>query len=214
MTFHEVRFPASVSFGSMGGPERRTEIVTLGSGREERNTPWAHGRRRYDAGLGLTTLDELHDVIAFFEARRGRLHGFRWRDHLDAQSCTPLGVVDAGDQALGLGDGVRTAFQLVKTYGDAGGSYVRPIVKPVAGTVRVAVDGAELMAGWSVDVATGVVTFAVAPGVGASVTAGFQFDVPVRFDTDRLSISLAAFRAGEAPDIPVIEIWPVAEIAP
>ncbi len=208
MGFHEVRFPASVSFGSMGGPERRTEIVTLGSGREERNTPWAHGRRRYDAGLGLSTLDELHGVIAFFEARRGRLHGFRWKDHLDCQSCAPLGVVGAGDQVIGTGDGVRTAFQLVKTYGDAGGSYQRPILKPVAGSVRVAVDGVELGAGWSVDAATGLVTFDAAPGAGAGVTAGFAFDVPVRFDTDRLSISLAAFRAGEAPDIPVVEILP------
>ena len=208
MGFHEVRFPASVAFGSMGGPERRTEIVTLGSGREERNTPWAHGRRRYDAGLGLSTLDELHGVIAFFEARRGRLHGFRWKDHLDCQSCAPLGVVGAGDQAIGTGDGVRTAFQLVKTYGDAGGSYQRPILKPVAGSVRVAVDGVELVAGWSVDAATGVVTFDAAPGASVSVTAGFAFDVPVRFDTDRLSISLAAFRAGEAPDIPVVEILP------
>ncbi len=208
MSFHEVRFPASVSFGSSGGPERRTEIVTLGSGREERNTPWAHGRRRYDAGLGLTSLDELHGVIAFFEARRGRLHGFRWRDALDGQSCAPLGAVGAGDQVLGVGDGVRTAFQLVKTYGDGAGSYVRVIAKPVAGSVRVAVAGEELESGWSVDVATGMVIFDVAPAVGASVTAGFQFDVPVRFDTDRLSISLAAFRAGEAPEIPVVEIVP------
>lgn len=208
MSFHEVRFPASVSFGSSGGPERRTEIVTLGSGREERNSPWAHGRRRYDAGLGLTSLDELHGVIAFFEARRGRLHGFRWRDALDAQSCAPLGTVGAGDQVLGVGDGVRTAFQLVKIYGDGAGSYARVIAKPVAGSVRVAVDSVEGASGWSVDVATGIVTFEVAPPAGASVTAGFQFDVPVRFDTDRLSISLAAFRAGEAPEIPVVEIQP------
>lgn len=208
MAFHEVRFPAAVSFGSSGGPERRTEIVTLGSGREERNTPWANGRRRYEAGLGLSTLDELHAVIAFFEARRGRLHGFRWKDHVDFQSCGPLGVVSATDQAIGTGDGARTAFQLVKTYGDAAGSAVRTIAKPVAGSVRVAVDGVEATGGWSLDAATGVVTFAAAPAMGASVTAGFQFDVPVRFDTDRLSVNLAAFRAGEAPDLPVVEILP------
>lgn len=208
MTFHEVRFPASVSFGSSGGPERRTEIVTLGSGREERNAPWAHGRRRYEAGLGLSTLDELHGVIAFFEARCGRLHGFRWKDHLDFQSCGPLGAVSAADQQIGTGDGVRTAFQLVKTYGDSAGSYVRTIAKPVAGTVHIAANGAELMSGWSVDTATGVVTFAVAPAMGVSVTAGFEFDVPVRFDSDRLAVNLAAFRAGEAPDIPVVEVLP------
>lgn len=208
MAFHEVRFPAAVSFGSSGGPERRTEIVTLGSGREERNTPWAYGRRRYEAGVGLSTLDELHAVIAFFEARRGRLHGFRWKDHVDFQSCGPLGVVSATDQTIGTGDGAQTAFQLVKVYGDAAGSAVRTITKPVAGSVRVAVDGVEAMSGWSLDAATGVVTFAAAPAMGASVTAGFQFDVPVRFDTDRLSVNLAAFRAGEAPDLPVVEILP------
>ena len=208
MGFHEVRFPTSISFGSSGGPERRTEIVTLGSGREERNTPWAHGRRRYDAGLGLSTLDELHGVIAFFEARRGRLHGFRWKDHLDCKSCAPLAAVSAGDQVLGLGDGARTAFQLVKSYRDGAASHVRTIAKPVAGTVRVAVSDVEALSGWSVDATAGLVTFAAPPASGASVTAGFQFDVPVRFDTDRLSISLAAFRAGEAPDIPVVEIVP------
>lgn len=208
MSFHDVRFPTSVSFGSSGGPERRTEIVTLGSGREERNTPWAYGRRRYEAGLGLSTLDELHAVIAFFEARRGRLHGFRWKDHLDFKSCAPLGVVSATDQAIGIGDGVRTAFQLVKRYGDAAGHSLRPIAKPVAGSVRVAVSGVEAASGWSVDAANGVVTFGAPPASGANVTAGFQFDVPVRFDTDRLAVNLAAFRAGEAPDIPVVEILP------
>jgi uncharacterized protein (TIGR02217 family) len=208
MAFHEVRFPTGVSFGSSGGPERRTEIVTLGSGREERNTPWAQGRRRYEAGLGLSTLDELHAVIAFFEARRGRLHGFRWKDHLDFQSCGPLGTVSATDQAIGVGDGVRTAFQLVKRYGDAAGAVSRDIAKPVAGTVCVALDGVEAPGGWSVDVATGVVMFGVAPGAGVEVSAGFQFDVPVRFDSDRLAVNLAAFRAGEAPDVPVAEILP------
>lgn len=183
MGFHEVRFPLGVSFGSAGGPERRTEIVTLGSGREERNSPHAHGRRRYDAGVGLTSLDELHAAIAFFEARRGRLHGFRWKDALDWKSCPPLQAVSATDQALGEGDGTRTAFQLVKSYGDEAASYERPILKPVEGSVRVAADG-------------------------VSVSAGFAFDVPVRFDSDRLSVNLAAFRAGEAPDIPVVEIFP------
>jgi uncharacterized protein (TIGR02217 family) len=209
MGFHEVRFPPAWSFGSSGGPERRTEIVTLGSGREERNTPWALSRRRYQAGVGLASLDDLHGVIAFFEARRGRLHGFRWKDHLDWKSCAPLQAVSALDQALGEGDGVRMSFELVKAYGDGAGSYVRRIAKPVAGSVRVAVDGAELAPpAFDVDAAAGVVTLEVAPGAGAAVTAGFAFDVPVRFDTDRLSVNLTAFQAGEAPDIPVAEIQP------
>jgi uncharacterized protein (TIGR02217 family) len=205
MGFHEIVFPAALSFGSMGGPERRTDIVTLGSGAEERNTPWSGSRRRYDAGLGLTTLDELHGVIAFFEARRGRLHGFRWRDALDFRSCPPMQAVSPFDQVIGTGDGVTSSFQLVKTYGDAAGSWSRRIAKPVAGSVRMGVDGVETTA-FDVDMTTGVVTLDAPPGHGAEVTAGFAFDVPVRFDTDRLAISLAAFHAGEAPSIPIVEI--------
>jgi len=206
MSFHDISFPAAIAFGSSGGPERRTEIVTLGSGREERNTPWAQSRRRYDAGVGLRSLDDLHALIGFFEARRGRLHGFRWKDHLDFKSCPPLQAVSALDQTLGEGDGVRTAFQLVKIYWDAAGSYERRIVKPVAASVRVAINAVALTpADFGVD-AEGVVTLAHAAADGAVVTAGFQFDVPVRFDTDRLSIDLTAFRAGEAPSIPLVEI--------
>lgn len=208
MAFHEIRFPTAIAFGSRGGPERRTEIVTLGSGFEERNSPWAHSRRRYDAGYGVRTLDDLHAVIAFFEARHGRLHGFRWKDHADFKSCAPLQSATPLDQTIGTGDGAETGFQLRKTYVSGAQSYVRDIKKPVAGTVRVAVAGVEKTEGadFTVDTATGIVTFTAAPANGASVTAGFEFDVPVRFDTDRLGIDLAAFDAGEIPDIPVVEI--------
>lgn len=208
MSFHEVRFPTKLSFGSTGGPERKTEIVALGSGFEERNTPWAHGRRRYDAGLGVKSLTDLYAAIAFFEARRGRLYGFRWKDHLDFKSKGPLEPVTATDQAIGTGTGAQTAFQLSKTYTSGPASYQRPVKKPVSGTVLAAVSGVQktLGADYTVDAATGVVTFAVAPANGAPVTAGFEFDVPVRFDTDRLEISLAAFKAGELPHIPIVEV--------
>lgn len=208
MAFHEVRFPLSIALGASGGPERRTEIVTLGSGREERNSPWAMSRRRYNAGLGLRHLDDIHEVIAFFEARHGRLHGFRWKDRADWKSCAPQRDVTPLDQALGEGDGARTAFQLAKTYASGGASYTREIAKPVAGTVRVALGGAEMEEGedFTADHATGIVTFAVAPGEGVAVTAGYEFDVPVRFDTDFLDIGFGAFEAGSVPDIPVVEI--------
>lgn len=208
MSFHEIRFPTKVSFGSAGGPERRTEIVALGSGFEERNTPWAHGRRRYDAGLGVKSLSDLYAVIAFFEARRGRLFGFRWKDHLDFKSKGPLEAVTPLDQTIGAGTGSQTAFALNKSYVSGPASYVRPVNKPVAGSVRVAVAGVEKTLGteFTVDTATGVVTFASAPANGAAITAGFEFDVPVRFDTDRLEISLQAFKAGELPHIPIVEL--------
>lgn len=204
MAFHEIRFPTDLSRGATGGPERRTEIVALASGFEERNTPWAHSRRRYDAGLGMRSLDDLEALIAFFEARAGQLHGFRWRDWADWRSCRPSGAVTPLDQAIGRGDGATRSFALVKRYASGEAAYARPIAKPVAGTVRVAVDGAEVAA--EVNAATGVVTLAEAPAEGASVTAGFEFDVPVRFDTDRIQVSVSGFEAGEVPQVPVVEI--------
>ena len=202
--FHEIRFPTAIALGATGGPERRTRIVTLTSGFEERNTPWAHSRRRYDAGYGMKTLDDLHEVIAFFEARRGRLHGFRWKDAADFKSCTPGGTPAATDQRLGTGDGETTTFQLIKAYTSGGHSYTREITKPVEGSTLIAIDGTPTPI--SLDTATGSVTFAAPPPAGAILTAGFEFDTPVRFDTDRLDINLAGFEAGEIPTIPVIEI--------
>ena len=141
--FHEILFPLDIALKSAGGPERKTEIVALGSGREERNARWAHSRRRYDAGYGVKTLDALSQVVAFFEERRGRLHGFRWRDRLDHSSAAPGASVTPLDQVIGLGDGDADAFQLLKLYGAAHAPYQRPIAKPVAGSVRVAVGGVE-----------------------------------------------------------------------
>jgi uncharacterized protein (TIGR02217 family) len=208
MNFHDVRFPAALSVGSSGGPERRTEIVSLKNGFEERNSPWAHSRRRYDAGLGVRSLDDLAELVAFFEARHGQLHGFRWKDWTDFKSCRPSGTVAALDQAIGTGDGAATVFGLAKAYASGTQAYSRPIAKPVPGTVRVAVAGVELASGadFTVDHAAGQVHLAVAPPAGAAITAGFEFDVPVRFDTDRIDASLAGFAAGEIPSVPVVEV--------
>jgi len=206
--FHEVRFPLDVSLRGSGGPSRLTEIVTLASGREHRNSRWADSRRRYDAGLGIRTLDALHAVLAFFEERRGRLYGFRYHDRVDHRSGPPSQPVTPLDQPLGTGDGTTPSFMLAKTYSSGPLPYRRPIAKPVAGSVRVALDGAEVPA--TCDPATGLVTFAPdrVPPMGAVLTAGFAFDVPVRFDTDDLSVDLAAFTAGEIPRVPLIEIVP------
>ncbi|MGV6871737.1 phage distal tail protein, Rcc01695 family [Pseudochelatococcus sp. B33] len=205
--FHEVRFPLDVALGATGGPEWRTDVVTLGSGAEHRNARWSRSRRRYNAGYGIKTLDALHAVLAFFEERRGRLHGFRWHDRLDGRSCAPQQAPAAGDQWLGAGDGAARTFQLVKRYGDGFSPYERRIVKPVAGSLLVAVAGTLLPPeAVSVDAGTGRVTLADAPAPGADVSAGFLFDVPVRFDTDALDIDLAAFAAGAIPTVPLVEI--------
>lgn len=206
--FHDVSFPLSLALGAAGGPERLTEIVTLASGREERNSPWAGSRRRWNASVGVQSLDDLHTLVAFFEARRGRLHGFRFRDPVDWKSCAPSAAPAPDDQPLGTGDGATTAFALVKRYASGGQYADRFITKPVAGSVRVAVDSVEATEGvdFTLDALTGVVTFTSPPAAAAVLTAGFQFDTPVRFDLDRLDLHLDAFGAGDAPDAPVIEI--------
>lgn len=206
--FHDVRFPASIAFGAVGGPERLTQIVTLSSGKEERNSPWSRSRRRWDVGAGVKSLDDMAALIAFFEARMGALYGFRFTDPFDASSTIPVASITAGDQNLGSGDGTTTNVQLIKTYESGGHTTTRTITKPHASSVLVALDGTAQTQGvdYTIDSLTGVVSFASAPTAGASITAGFTFDTPVRFDTDRLDISLEAFGAGEAPSISLIEI--------
>lgn len=208
MGFHEVRFPASLSFGAVGGPERRTEVVTLANGFEERNTPWAHSKRRYDAGLGMRSLDDVELLIAFYEARQGQLYGFRWKDWADYKSGKASADPHFEDQVIAIGNGVRAMFPLTKTYASGTAQYVRPITKPVAGTVVVGIQGDQQQEAihFDVDTATGVITFNHPPDIGVEVTAGFEFDVPVRFDTDRIQTSVASFQAGEVPSVPVVEV--------
>ncbi|WP_170410242.1 DUF2460 domain-containing protein [Ruegeria arenilitoris] len=208
MNFHEVRFPASLSFGSVGGPERRTDIVTLANGFEERNTPWAHSRRRYDAGLGMRSLDDIETLVSFFEARQGQMFGFLWKDWSDYKSGAATADVAMDDQVIARGDGTSTKFQLVKTYSSGGFSYVRPIVKPVLGTVRIGLEQDQMREGvdFEVDLNSGLITFTAPPPEEVEVTAGFEFDVPVRFDTDKIQTSVASFQAGDVPNVPVVEV--------
>jgi len=206
MAFHEVRFPDNISRNARGGPERRTQIVELASGDEERNASWANSRRRYDAAYGIRRADDLAAVVAFFEARNGRLYGFRWKDWADFKSCLPSGTPAATDQAIGTGDGTATDFQLVKAYTSGAQTWTRTITKPVDGTVKVAIGGVKQTTGWSVDTSTGIVSFATAPAVGSAITAGFEFDTPVRFDTDTLDVTLDIERIGSITSIPLIEV--------
>ena len=206
MAFHEVRFPDNISRGARGGPERRTQIVEMASGDEERNGSWADSRRRYDASYGIRKADDLATVTAFFEARRGRLYGFRWKDWADYKSGQPSANTAATDQPVGTGNGVTTAFQLVKRYTSGAQFWTRTITKPVAGTVALALNGVPQITDWTVNTTTGVVTFAAAPAPGIAITAGFEFDVPVRFDTDTLDVTLDFERLGSITSIPLIEV--------
>ena len=203
--FHDVSLPLPLAIGSTGGLERVVDVVRLASGAESRNARWAESRRRWDVGGAAVGSDDAHTLVAFFEARRGRMHGFRLRDPVDWKSCAPGDAISAMDQPLGIGDGVTTAFSLVKRYASGGASVARAVRKPVAESVVVAVDGVATEA-FAVDVATGVVTFDVAPVEGAELTAGFAFDVPVRFDTDRLEMALVGRGAVRVLRAPVVEI--------
>ena len=205
--FHETRLPARLAFGCTGGVERRTAVVTLGSGHERRSSPWAQGRRRYLIATAPRPLDDAAELVAFFEARRGRLYGFRFRDPADFKSCAPSMQPAATDQAIGTGDGLRKTFALAKTYGAGPEAVVRPIAKPVAGTVRLAVAGVVLApAAFSVDTTSGLVTLVSAPAAGAAVTAGFEFDTPVRFDLDRLDLQMDGFAAARVTACPLVEV--------
>ena len=206
MAFHEVRFPDNISRGARGGPERRTQIVELASGAEERNASWANSRRRYDVAYGIRRADDLAAVVAFFEARNGRLHGFRFKDWADFKSCLPSQAPGATNQPIGTGNGSATLFQLTKRYTSGAQSWTRAITKPVAGTVTIALNGTLQASGWSVSTTTGLVTFTTAPAAGAAITAGFEFDVPVRFDTDALDVTLDLERLGSITSIPLVEI--------
>jgi len=206
MAFHDVRFPDTISRGARGGPERRTQIVELASGDEERNASWANSRRRYDVAYGIRRADDLAAVVAFFEARNGRLHGFRYKDWADYKSALPSQSITATDQQIGTGTDSLQTFQLAKRYTSGAQTWVRTIAKPVAGTVRVALGMVEQMSGWTVDTTTGVITFTTAPAGGVAVRAGFEFDVPVRFDSDTLDVTLDFERLGSITAIPLMEI--------
>ena len=207
-SFHEIRFPFALALGASGGPVTRTEIVQLASGREQRNARWSVPRRRFDAGSAIRSFAQLQEISDFFEARRGRLFGFRFRDPLDHKSCPAAQAVSAFDQQIGTGNAIASDFQLTKSVGE--GLPGRVIAKPVTGTVRIGVDGVEQQIGTDclVDTTSGLVTFLPGhlPAAEAIVTAGYEFDLPVRFDSDELVINLAAFGAGEIPSIPMIEL--------
>jgi len=209
--FHEVQFPTDISKGSSGGPERITDIVELVSGFEERNATMANSRRSYDAGLGLRNVNDLHEVIEFWEARFGQLYGFRWKDWVDYKSCRTMFQVTATDQLLGYGTGSQANFQLIKSYISGAHGYVRRIAKPVVETVRLSLDGVEItqsVSTWLCDHTTGNIGFAPlwVPASGVEVKAGYEFDVPVRFDIDKLTISIDAFNHGSVPSIGIKEI--------
>ncbi|MFZ3582166.1 DUF2460 domain-containing protein [Loktanella sp. DJP18] len=197
--FHEVRFPDAIARGATGGPGYDTTILTTVAGYERRNANWQQARGRWDVGTGIKRRADFEALIAFFRARQGRAYGFRFKDWTDF--ATPAVI-------LGTGNGTQKAFQLVKRYASGGVEVLRTLTKPVAGTVNIFRDGVLVTSGVTVDTATGIASFAMAPGAAVVVSAAFEFDVPVRFDTDQMSFSLDNYEHGAWPQIAIVEIKP------
>jgi uncharacterized protein (TIGR02217 family) len=208
-SFHDVQFPAAIGFGATGGPERRVEIVSLTSGREQRNLRQAHALRRYDAGTGLRSVADIEEVLAFFEARRGPFHAFRFRDPFDWKSCPVANPHAATDQVITANESETDVFALTKTYGMGIDAYVRPVFCVTPSSLLVKVDGIPVPAFHYALIRNGsAIRFnpGFVPSTAGAVTAGFQFDVPVRFDTASLTLSLSGFKAGQIQSIPMKEV--------
>lgn len=197
MAFDEVRFPEDIAYGSSGGPEYFTDIVTTASGYEQRNSNWSQARARYNVAHGIKTQSQLAALLAFFRARKGRARGFRFKDWTD---------FSAVNQLIGLGDGGKTTYPLIKHYNSGGEVESRRISKPVSGSLRIYKNSILQTTGVTVNPANGIVTFATAPENGAEISADFEFDVPVRFDTDHLSARLENYGVYGWTDISLIEL--------
>lgn len=215
MSFEEVQFPTDISYGSTGGPLFQTTIAVQSAGHEKRNIDWAQARYKYDAAYGVKTQADMESLIQFFQAMAGRAVGFRFKDPLDYKSCSLSSSIASTDQVCKntvtgayVGDGSTTTFQIMKTYSQGTQNRRREIKKPVSGTVVVALDGAPQTAsplGWSVDTTTGIITFTAAPGNNVVVTAGYEFDVPCRFDTDSISARWVDYQLLDT-SVPIVEI--------
>jgi len=210
MAFHEIQFPNRIAYGATGGPMRKTEIASQSSGYEQRNAPWTASRHKYNVASGAKNFNDLHTIKTFWEARLGQLYGFRFKDFADFKSCPPSTATTNLDQTIGVGNGTVTTFQMSKVYTSGSNSYTRVIQKPVSGTVLVAVNGVAKTEGtnYTVNYVTGVITFLAGsiPGAGQAITAGFEFDVPVRFDQDSIETNLSNFNSGQIDAITLIEL--------
>lgn len=198
MAFVDVRFPVDIAFGSSGGPEYSTDIVMTQSGFEQRNINWEQARARYNVAHGVKTQAQLDALIAFFRARKGKAYSFRFKDWTDYR---------VQGQVIGTGNGSLSVFQLIKTYLSGGVVETRVITKPVAGTLKIYVGGVlQSVGAYSVNWNTGVVSFTSPPASVVSISADFEFDVPVRFDTDQLAATIDAYGVNSWRDIPLVEV--------
>lgn len=192
-----VRLPDHIERGSRGGPGFLTIVAATSAGKEQRGKEWAQARQKWNVGYGVMGPTDFDEVRDFFYARNGRHRGFLFKDWTD------YGAID---EAQGFGDGANDDFQLIKTYGDAGNTYIRLITRPVAASLIVKANGAIVLPADYTLGALGLVTFDVAPALGVAITATFEFDIPVRFDIDDFEMSVLLATAASVPNIPIVEL--------
>lgn len=207
-SFIDVRLPEDIERGATGGPRFKTSITTLSSGFEKRNVEWDKVRGRWDIAYGLTSLDQVSDVIHMFYAAQGKARGFRFKDWSDFQ----IGKQSdpSTRQSIGTGDASTVTFPVFKQYGVGGVTYDRRVYKLVSGKTMVFLDGVEQSSGLSIDTSLGKVTFDSPPADGVDVAVITEFDVAVRFDTDELPIETELFfqdePIGQIPRIDLVEL--------
>lgn len=195
--FIEERFPVDISYGAQGGPEFKTNVIKVDSGHENRLSLWDAPLSRYDVAHAVKTQEDIERLNAFFRVVKGKLIGFRFKDWADYRAI---------NQLLGTGDGTQVNFQLRKAYAFGAEVCYRTIFKPVAGTVKVYVNGVEQDSGWTMDTTKGLVSFLAPPASGALVSADFEFDIPARFDTDYMPTSVDSFNSYSWNSISIIEV--------
>lgn len=194
--FSEERFPTDISYGISGGPRFNTDVITSHAGYEYRNINSLNARNRYNVAYGIKTKDQLERLLVFFRAMRGKAVGFRFKDWLDYK------VIG---QCLAIADGKSLEFQLIKTYQVGDFFEQRKILKPVANSIKIYLDDVPVSFG-QVNISNGILTFRYPPKIQTKISADFEFDVPVRFDTDHISASIDNYDVHSMLDIPLIEI--------
>lgn len=206
MAFDDVSFPIAIALDSEGGPEFSTDVIETAGGFEKRNQNWSGARLRFNVARAVKTVAQYESLLKFFRGRAGKARAFRFPDWSDFKSCDRDTAIAATDQIIGQGDGAKQFFQLQKSYPAGPVTNVRKITRPRLGTVAIALGGIEQSSGWSVDVDIGLIRFDVPPPSGVVVTAGYEFDVPARFDTDRLEPSYPFEEYFILPDLPIVEV--------
>jgi len=199
-------FPTGIGFGSVSQTIWNKRRVGTPAGYVQSNQLFSQGRMKFDVASGIKSLDDCHELIRFFNVMQANDSTVLFTDKTDFKSCAVLQTAAFGDSVIGTGDGATLTFQLKKRYSAGGLNYDRKITRPITGTTTIGVNAVQQMAGWSVNVNTGIVTFGVAPTLGHVITAGFHFYVPVDFIDSSLDWVLDKFRSGTLDGIILEEV--------